>query len=825
MEQFDCKLGNIRRSVAKKILCFIFLLLIIISNMFILKTNATESAINTEGSVANNISSDPEIDAESVVTTTAQTTITQEELSEKATVFVQEWLDSYTGETLVSTTNDSDGNNVNIYATKLPDSQMYGNERIFYSSSGFFVYEYTDESGKSYQKQFTVGVASSEGAVGLDEVNASTYGEYATGLTFIEREESNDVNGVYMLLNSEKGDLENSSAILYVKIGDEETFLTSGTPQELQMSEIEQSFLANAWEVIAGAGTWIVQQAIDKLGKIINEFLLGVGDNLQRMIDMIMKNEKTTVYTVIFGKLPQLSINFWEASSVEISNDDPDDASTIDMDIDTPPAAVLKPIVSYWYKILRRIAISIYLIMLLYIGVKILMADTGASANKAKEMLTSWLVGIIILSLFPVAMRCIVEINQSLVSELDPGAASSSAGNSDDAMIALRNMAEERENLALTIVYIIMLGQVVILLGMYYKRVLVISFLIVIFPIVAALHIWQKANRGGRTLGTWTKEFTILVITQSFHAVIYVVLIDGAYRAFLGSDGNNWLMFLFSVLFLFQAEKIIRAIFGMRSSANTIGDLATAGTAAWATAKAYGSIFKRDKKSGSSDEDDLDDANDSVNAARTNQNIKNTVASTVANSGMHDDNDRDGNASNNLDTEADKPMDNLDAAKAFMTQQGLQGKTKKNMITKALSAAGKTAVSGTARAAGITLGITSGLAAGSLQEGIKNAVIFNEITGAAAKGVNYIVGYAHGAFAGQVMKMKVRSGAMDDKLREIGFDFEGEFDPDPVISSKKAEIIREALAQQISGTRRSGKQTGEYQLIKSVDKQRRRNKR
>jgi len=61
-------------------------------------------------------------------------------------------------------------------------------------------------------------------------------------------------------------------------------------------------------------------------------------------------------------------------------------------------------------------------------------------------------------------------------------------------------------------------------------------------------------------------------------------------------------------------------------------------------------------------------------------------------------------------------------------------------------------------------------------------------------------------------------------LKEVGFDMDAEFDPDPIISEKKAEIIREALAQQISGTRSGGTVNGELRFISAVDKAMKRNK-
>lgn len=712
-----------------------------------------------------------------------------------------------------------------IYAAILPKD----NSVVYSEVKQCFVYQYKDENGKSTYVDFTLDVATSDSKESLNQMTNKDFKQYTVGKGVYERENEDRI----IVLNADSVENQNLSLVMIL---DDGTFLKSETNEA---KEKEDSFLSKVWNKLGEFGIGIADGVVDKLSEIMNDLLLTIADGIQSLIDMVMKSERVTVRDVIFGKLPQLSIDFWNASSLTNSNMNSGEGSGegsgekqgegSNLSIDTPPVSALKEIVSYWYDILRKIAIAIYLVMLLYIGVRILLASTGKGARQYKDSLTSWLVGVVILLFFPIVMRYIVAINQSFVEMLDTNVVqinSGEKGREDDAMLAIRNMAESYGNLALTIVYIIMLGQLVVLLGVYYKRVIVVAFLITIFPIVATLYIWEKTNRGrAKALGTWAKEFTILVFTQTFHAVVYVILIDGAYSAFMQTGGENWLLFVLSVTFLFQAEKIIRAIFGMRSTANTIGDLASTGAAVWMTSKTVKNMFKRNKNGNKQDDEDLDDAADDVKEAKNKQMTNQVLANTVANSGMIiDEAERANNNTNGIpnSTPSENPMENLAAAQAVVTEEGLKGKTKKNMITKALSATGRTVVGGTARAAGITLGVTSGLATGSVKSGIANAVVFNEMTGMVADSATKLVGVAHGAFAGQVMKVKVRSGAMDDKLREAGFDLDAEFDPDPIISSKKAEIIREALAQQMAATRSGGKAKGEYKFIKSVDKQRRR---
>ena len=434
-----------------------------------------------------------------------------------------------------------------IYAASMPTST----ESIFYSNArGCYVWCCRDENGKVVkQREFGINVAISNSKIELDQMTGDNFKQYTLGQGLYERGTEGEI-----IMKLDTDSIEGKKASLVVTL-DDGTFIKS-TAENMEKKSGFLDGMSDIWNSINSSISWVVDGIIDKLAKIINDLLLDIADGIQALIDMVMKTDRVTVRDVIFGNLPQLSINFWETSSIT-NNDANMNGDTVDVSIDTPPVSVLKGIVSYWYGVLRKIAIAIYLVMLLYIGVRILLSSTGKGASQFKESLTSWVVGVIILMFFPIVMRYIILINQSFVEMLDTNVVdinSGEAGREDDAMLAVRNMAESYENLALTIVYIIMLGQLVVLLGVYYKRVIVISFLITIFPIVATLYIWEKTNKGhARSLGTWAKEFTILVFTQTFHAVVYVILIDGAFSAFLQLIGKNWLLFILSVTFLFQA--------------------------------------------------------------------------------------------------------------------------------------------------------------------------------------------------------------------------------------------------------------------------------
>mgnify|MGYP003291099814 CR=1 FL=1 len=578
----------------------------------------------------------------------------------------------------------------------------------------------------------------------------------------------------------------------------------------------------------------------NQLVKVFNTLFLAIGDGIQSLINALMgEDESVTVYKVIFNKIGKLEIDFWgigdEAEGDKVENEEEKGKIQI---ISESPATSLKPIVSYWYSTLRALGVAIYIVMLLYIGVRILLSSTTSSAQKYKEMLTTWGTGVIILLLFPYVMKYTVIINDAFVKLLDSSAASKleemqmtgeideeyigkpgegkNLFSFDDEMMKIREQAADENDMVLSIVYIIMLGQLIILIGVYYKRTFMMAFLITIFPVVAVLYVWEKTNKGaGNALNTWTKEYVVLVLTQTFHAMSYTVLVKGAYEAFL--DGGNWFIFILSVVFLFQGEKIIRAIFGMKSSANTIGDLASAGATAWMATKSASAIFKSDKTKTDKDDKDEAEANEQIENAKKQTAINNALNNRYPNSNQTTSTGNSSAPSRGNGTYtpsiSDNQMENLEAARAYIRQQALAERNRKK--GKGILQKG---VRGITKTAGVTLGAATGLAGGSAKQAAANALIGKEIGGMFGNGVSGIIGFAKNAYRGQRLKMKVRSGEMDNQLRALGFDFGGRFDDDPDLSSAKARIIREALAAEITGTRRGGKSKGEYKFIKAVEK-------
>lgn len=132
---------------------------------------------------------------------------------------------------------------------------------------------------------------------------------------------------------------------------------------------------------------------------------------------------------------------------------------------------------------------------------------------------------------------------------------------------AMRERAGKTYRLTYVAVWFVMMYQLVLLLVLYYKRMLVTSMLIAIYPLVIMMYAIEKLMDIGKpqTIRTWATEFIVNIFIQSVHAMIYVVLVETGLRIY-EADSDNWIMFLLAVTALIPMETVVKTILGMKAS-------------------------------------------------------------------------------------------------------------------------------------------------------------------------------------------------------------------------------------------------------------------
>lgn len=362
------------------------------------------------------------------------------------------------------------------------------------------------------------------------------------------------------------------------------------------------------WDFLKSLLEAFVEFGLDIISKILNNLVIAIGDGLKNLIDSAM-DDSLTVGKIVYGQTERFSIDFWDPNP---------DAKSV--------SYKLKNVVNQWFNYFRGFGIAVYLIMLLYVGVRVLLASTGRGMDVAKEKLTGWAVGVVLLFAGPTLMRYAVRLNNSVITMVSQkrNELQLTSGNKD-MMDVVRDEAISQGAIMLSIIYLIMIGQLLVLIMVYYKRAFMFSFLVTIYPIVVTYYVWEKTHKGGaRSLENWTKEFSVVLLTQLVHAICYSVLIEGMYDALVGSGGGNYVLYILCVTFLFKAEGIVKQIFNVRSPSNTIGDLAASGATAFAVTKSVTSAFgKAEDKNKAQDTADEKEATKQANTLKTSTQANN----------------------------------------------------------------------------------------------------------------------------------------------------------------------------------------------------------
>lgn len=163
-----------------------------------------------------------------------------------------------------------------------------------------------------------------------------------------------------------------------------------------------------------------------------------------------------------------------------------------------------------------------------------------------------------------------------------------------DLMGTMMDRANEAKRIVYVVIWFILLYQLIMLVVLYYKRLLTIAVLIILFPLVVMFYGLEKLMGidKSQALKTWITEYLVNVFIQSVHALLYLMLIETGLTIF-EQDSDNWLLYLFSVTALFPMESIVRSIIGMRSS--TVSELKNSAKQGLAYGAAAGAFLRMGK--------------------------------------------------------------------------------------------------------------------------------------------------------------------------------------------------------------------------------------
>ena len=179
--------------------------------------------------------------------------------------------------------------------------------------------------------------------------------------------------------------------------------LYSGVPDQGKgLTSIEGQVLPSSINLESGGAN------VDLPQKIITWLVIyGIADQMDALITMMFGN--VTIDSLLFNRYSNTLLDFYskdETTGQAVSSNDFLNTGLLD-------------VLSDYYKVFRKIAITFYLIILLYIGIRIVLKSTAKDKEKYKSMLMNWLVGVLLLMLFPIAIKYLIIINDTLLRLLD----------------------------------------------------------------------------------------------------------------------------------------------------------------------------------------------------------------------------------------------------------------------------------------------------------------------------------------------------------------------------------------------------------------------
>ena len=317
---------------------------------------------------------------------------------------------------------------------------------------------------------------------------------------------------------------------------------------------------------------------------------------------------KISPQEIFSDQVPALHINFINPKTYS-EESKYDETSTTDRVDGAAPvfnsAKVLAPQISKWYVAIRNMVLVGLMVVLLYIGIKIVISSTAGEKAKYKEHIKDWLIAVILVVFMHYIMAFALTITEYITSMLnsnnemikfqidDEDAMKQIFGDEDysqyknsdgtyDLYVNLMGYARLQQQLetrdengnvtvnwnyiGYAVIYLTLVIYTIMFLIIYLKRVIYMAFLTMIAPLVALTYPIDKIGDGkAQAFDMWLKEYAYNLLLQPFHLLLYTMLIGSV----MDLAVNNMIYALVALGFLIPGEKLFRRFFGFEKAATT----------------------------------------------------------------------------------------------------------------------------------------------------------------------------------------------------------------------------------------------------------------
>ena len=328
---------------------------------------------------------------------------------------------------------------------------------------------------------------------------------------------------------------------------------------------------------------------VELLEKMFTLFVLAMGNIFKNLISRII-DKNLSIDALVFDRYPKTALTFFN-----------NDNEYYKLESEGKTVSYVNPLfenggaadgLNKVFGIFQKISATIYVIILVYMGIRVLLIATADKKAKFKALLFDWVKGMAILFLFPYAIRYAILLNHAIVTYIDANKTGAIAESSPtikessnmsladvenegdtsgtDYMQTMYNDAKATGKLAPAICWFIMLVQMVQFWIVYIKRLIKVTFLIAIFPLVTISYAIDKIGDGkSQAFDNWWKEFLLEVFIQSFHAINYVVVLGLVFEL----ASTNWFLAIIGTTYVIKGADIIRSLFAQMKGGGAGGPM------------------------------------------------------------------------------------------------------------------------------------------------------------------------------------------------------------------------------------------------------------
>lgn len=325
---------------------------------------------------------------------------------------------------------------------------------------------------------------------------------------------------------------------------------------------------------LGGAFGSLLAQVTGLIARFLNVFIVLI-DLTMGMLTVTDEGGNTefwlTIDRIVFNRVALFNINYFDTEDTYFVGD-------LEVTADTSNIAIKEGITHVFY-LCRLLAISILLLVLIYIGIRMALSTIASDQAKYKKMLVSWIESFIYVFVLVYIMVVIIEFGELLTGifydmrcqllEAQTGTASELFEETTRSKVM--EFVIYKEGLELTIwsiIYWLLLFTEIKFFWLYIKRVFMIGLLIIISPLITITYSIDKVGDGkAQVFSSWFKEFIVNVLIQPLHALLYLIFIFTANSIATYSP----IVAVALLMVMGSAERMVKVVFDMRGLTSLSG--------------------------------------------------------------------------------------------------------------------------------------------------------------------------------------------------------------------------------------------------------------